>query len=203
MKTQIIGFDIGIKNLAFCIVETAVDDDTKIEIKHIEKIDLGCNKNDYKKITERTISSLEEILYEKLDHDGRIIVLIESQMTAVMKCIQTIINVFFKIHAKYMSLDIQTHSVSPKLKLNLISKYDLEYERLQCDQSTQYKQNKIDAIRFGEWLLENKYINESVLKRSQNSKKFDDEMDAFLMCIYFYEDKLLNTNVRKKTQVAK
>jgi hypothetical protein len=187
MSVQIISFDIGIKNLAYCIMNK--DHGALLSIKCIEKVDLQCHKSDHQKIMDSLLNVLEDIITNKLDISIPIIVLIESQMTSIMKCIQTAINVFFKIHGRYQSIDVITKYVSPRHKLNLIKKYQGEYvdtNTVIC--STQYKQNKLDAVRFGEWLLKGKYRNEDILMQMAKSKKFDDEMDCFLMGVYYVEN---------------
>ena len=189
MTHQIISFDIGIKNLAYCILTK--DQDSLLNIKCIEIVDLQCQKSDHQKIVDSMLNVLDDILTNKIDSSLPIIVLIETQMTSIMKCIQTIINVYFKIHGRYQSLNVITKYVSPKHKLNLIKKYQGGEYKVKEDAiiySSQYKQNKMDAVNFGEWLLRGKYKNEDILKQMVASKKFDDEMDCFLMGVYYIEN---------------
>ena len=183
---QIVGFDIGIKNLAYCIIESSSH--SPVEIKYLEKMDLKCQRQDHQKIIDAMIDILDDILFQKLRLDCPIIVLIEVQMTSIMKCIQTVVNTFFKMNAKYQALNIQTKYVSPKHKMNLIGKYCKEQSLDFTFQSSQYKQNKYDAVKFAEWMLENKYKDANILQRLRTSKKFDDEMDCFLMSVYFIEN---------------
>ena len=53
-----------------------------------------------------------------------------------------------------------------------------------------YKQNKIDAVFYTNHLLTNIYKNDEVLAIINSNKKKDDLCDAFLMCVYYYENKL-------------
>ena len=186
--TQVISFDVGIKNMAFCIMEKSSSEEWHIIA--LEKIDLGCSPKNSStmKIVDATLQVLDDILMNKLDTSKKLHVLIETQMTSIMKCIQTVINTFFKIQAKYLYCDIVTHYISPKHKLNLINTYKDEYKPSYTEYSNQYKKNKGDAIDFGEWLLVDKYnSNPDILVSMQESKKKDDEMDSFLMAAYFVE----------------
>ena len=72
-------------------------------------------------LVDSMIDLLDNIIENELDinveSQSSIIVLIEQQMTAVMKCLQTAINVYFKMVKRYKSLDVETYYVSPKLKM--------------------------------------------------------------------------------------
>lgn len=181
---QVIGFDIGIKNLAYCVI--TVDAGVKT-LKILEKVDLKCRKSDTQKIIDAAIEVMDDILFNKLQQDVPITVVIESQMTSVMKCIQTVINTYFKVTAKYQSLDVATKYMSAQHKLKLIENYKGEYERPAPTASTAYKQNKLDGIHFGKWLLTNKYNNPDIVSRLQATKKADDEFDAFLTAVAYIE----------------
>jgi hypothetical protein len=184
MTSVIIGFDIGIKNLAYCIMEKNGDNK---EIKYVEKIDLKCRKTDTQKIIDATIELLDDIYYNKLDLTADITVLIESQMTSIMRCIQTVINTYFKIQSRYQLLNIKTKYVSAKNKLNLIDKYKGEYDGNDKIMSNSYSQNKKDSIHFGRWLLAKKYYNKDIIDKIELETKKDDYYDAVLMTIYFIE----------------
>jgi hypothetical protein len=101
-----------------------------------------------------------------------------------MRCIQTTINTYFKVVAKHQQMNINTIYVSPKHKLKIIDKYG---EKIVNDK---YKQNKIDAVFYTNHLLTNIYKNDEVLAIINSNKKKDDLCDAFLMCVYYYENKL-------------
>jgi hypothetical protein len=185
---QYIGFDIGIRNLAYCIV--VVQPDGSLSIQRVEKIDMKCKKSEHQKLIDATIDLLDNILHTHLDIEQPLTVLIESQMTSVMRCIQTTINTFFKVNAKYMNIKLETKYVSPKLKLNMLNKYAKDYERLPhpCNVSS-YKQNKLDAVHFSLWLLESslKYRDVNVKNQLLASKKPDDECDCLLMTFAYIE----------------
>jgi len=188
---QLISFDIGIKNMAYCYCNINNND---FKIEKLNKIDLNlCKNSNIQKIIDNTIEFLEITLNNEINinQDDKLVVLIECQMTSVMRTIQTTINTYFKMLNRYDSYIIQTNYLSPKHKLNIINKYQDKIA------SNSYKQNKIDAIYFCEYLLENTYKNADINSHINNEKKFidifktlkkkDDISDAFLMVIYYYE----------------
>lgn len=179
---KIIAFDIGIKNMGYCI--STINDDKSIDFNILHKCDLNLSKNsNIQKVIDNTIEFLESIIHDdiKLLPDDNLIVLIECQMTSLMKTIQTTINTFFKTISKYENLQIQTIYVSPKHKLNIIN-IDT------TPASNNYKQNKIDSIQFTTHLLQTRYNNPQLLSIINSYKKKDDLCDAFLMIIYYYEN---------------
>jgi hypothetical protein len=186
---QYIGFDIGIRNLAYCIV-VVEEPSTKLLIQRVEKVDMNCKKSQHQKLIDTTIEVLDIILHEHLDIANPVTVLIESQMTSVMRCIQTAINTYFKVNARYMDLDLKTQYVSPKLKLNMLNKYASDYTRLQHSSNvSSYKQNKLDAVHFALWLLESstKFKNVDIKNQLLTSKKPDDECDCLLMTFAYID----------------
>jgi hypothetical protein len=186
MTIQLLSFDIGIKNMAYCFASA---DNNQLNLIKLEKIDLNLNKNaNSQKIIDNTIEFIENIVHQlQINPDFKLIVLIECQMTSIMKCIQTVINTYFKLLAKYEGFIIDTIYLSPKHKLNIITKYQDKIA------SSSYKQNKIDAIFFTKYLLENAYKNDDFLAVFNNTKKKDDISDAFLMIIYYFENNIFLT----------
>jgi len=182
---QVLSFDIGIKNMAYCFVRVV---DGKMKFLNLNKIDLNLSKKaNNQMIIDNTIEFLDSLMTHELNINTNesLIILIECQMTSVMKCIQTTINTYFKMIGRYDGYDIETTYLSPKHKLNIINKYQDKMA------SSSYKQNKMDAIYFTKYLLENTYKdldeNSFFLNIYQGMKKKDDISDAFLMIIYYYE----------------
>jgi hypothetical protein len=178
---QLLSFDIGIKNMAYCHCNILNE---TLDIQTLNKIDLNLKKNaNIQIIIDNTIEFLENLLNQdiNINKDHKLIVLIECQMTSIMRTIQTVINTFFKMLKKYEGFDIETVYLSPKHKLNIINKYSDKIA------SNSYKQNKMDAIYFTKYLLENTYHNKKILDIYTNTKKKDDISDAFLMCVYYFE----------------
>jgi len=185
---QLLSFDIGIRNMAYCFatVET-VENDNKLNILNLNKIDLNINnKANIQAIIDNTIEFLEITINDlNINQQEKLIILIECQMTSIMRCIQTVINTYFKLIGKYENYNIDTYYISPKHKLKIINKYEDKIA------SNSYKQNKIDAIYFTKYLLENTYKNDNIKQIYEKYKKKDDISDAFLMIIYYYENIIL------------
>jgi len=193
MTIQLLTFDIGIKNMAYCFCK--VDDNKKIQFFNLNKIDLNlAKKSNIQMIIDKTIDFLDLIINQELNIDinQKLIILIECQMTSIMKTIQTTINTYFKMINRYEAYNIQTIYLSPKHKLNIINKYQDKIA------NNSYKQNKIDAVYFTLHLLQNDYKdcdqdpNNKFIDIYNNMKKKDDISDAFLMIIYYYETIILS-----------
>ena len=176
---QLLAFDIGIKNMAYC--HCSIDNEKKINFLNINKVDLCCNKKNIQNIIDNTIEFLDTILIDlNIINNDKLIVLIECQMTSIMRTIQTCINTYFKIISKHQNIDISTEYVSPKHKLKIMDKFP------EIVVNSKYKQNKLDAIYFTNNLLTTTYKNDDFLKIINSHKKKDDLCDAFLMCIYYF-----------------
>lgn len=180
---QIVAFDVGIRNFAYCILEHNVDNNTQ-RVKNIDVVDLGCSKNNKQGAIDAVIDLLDEIVFQQIDMSQPIIILIEQQMTATMKAIQVAINVFFKMTAKYHSLDITTKYLSAKHKLALRSKYPT-FENVDKVATSKYKQNKMDGVYFGLWILKEVLHDEVTYEKIESVKKKDDMCDTLLMCMYY------------------
>jgi hypothetical protein len=180
---KVISFDIGIKNMAYCIASFK----DKLEIIKLNKIDLNINNKDTTQtIIDNTIDFLDNIFHNELiiDNTESLKILIECQMTSKMKCIQTTINTYFKMISKFEGLDIETINLSAKHKLDLTKKYP-DFSNI--DNKSNYRNNKINAVSFAIYLLNFKYIFNDILNIIKNQKKKDDICDALLMIFYYYE----------------
>ena len=188
---QIISFDVGIVNMAYCYARIKDDNDENhkktLDLLNLNKVNLNVSiKSNNDIIINSTIEFLESIINDlKINKDEKLMVLIECQMTSKMKCIQTVISTYFKMMGIYEGYNVETNNLSAKHKLNIINKYQDKIA------STKYKQNKIDSIYFTKYLLENHYKNNEFLEIYNETKKKDDISDAFLMVIYFYENYIL------------
>jgi hypothetical protein len=87
--------------------------------------------------------------------------------------------------SKLEGLNIETIYLSAKHKLDLTKKYP-NYSYINNNKNN-YKNNKINAVNFAYYLLENKYLNNHIISIINNEKKKDDVCDALLMIFYFYE----------------
>jgi hypothetical protein len=180
----VISFDIGIKNMAYCIASF----NNELNIIKLNKIDLNIhNKSTIQNLIDNTIEFLDEIFHNEiiLNDNECLKVLIECQMTSKMKCIQTTINTYFKMISKFENIDIETLYLSAKHKLDLTKKYP--NFSLKDDSKSNYKNNKINAVSFANYLLDNKYFNNNISDIIKKEKKKDDVCDALLMIFYYYE----------------
>jgi hypothetical protein len=177
---QLLSFDVGTKNLAYCIAN--IQNDRKFKIISLQKVDLNYSGN-IQKLIDNTLELLDIIINDPIiDINQKLVVLIECQMTSIMRTIQTCINTYFKVISKHQSLDIETIYVSPKHKLKLMDKYpDIVV-------SDKHKQNKLDAIFYTTHLLINvdEFRDVDIMNIININKKKDDLCDAYLMCVYYY-----------------
>ena len=175
---QLLSFDIGIKNMAYCY---SIINNNDLNIITVNKVDLNCNKNNIQNIIDNTIDFLDIIFNDlNIDTNEKIIILIECQMTSIMRTIQTCINTYFKVISKHQNIDIETIYVSAKHKLKIM---DIYTDTIMNDK---YKQNKLDAIYYTTHLLTTTFKNDNILNIINSYKKKDDICDAFLMCVYYY-----------------
>jgi hypothetical protein len=164
--------------MAYCF---SVCDNDEFKIMNLNKIDLNSNKNNIQNIIDNTIEFLDDIMNTlDIDINSKLIILIECQMTSIMRTIQTCINTYFKVIGNHQNIDIETIYVSPKHKLKLM---DIYSDTIMNDK---YKQNKFDSIFYSKYLLTTTFKNDKILDIINLEKKKDDLCDAFLMCVYYY-----------------
>lgn len=181
---QIIAFDVGIRNFAYCILENDVATKTR-KVVVLDVVDLGCAAKNKQGAIDAVIDLLDEMMAQHIDMNKKTVVLIEQQMTSAMKAIQVAINVYFKLNAKYHGLDVMTKYLSAKHKLALQSKYPDYVADGTKVATTKYKQNKLDGVNFGVWLIKNQLKDDDVLAKVEKMKKKDDACDSFIMTIYY------------------
>lgn len=178
----IISFDVGLRNLAYIVIEWNETLGTHHIVKW-EKVDLGFSKYDIQKVLDSLLDVLDQLYYhQSFGASEKIVVLIEHQMTAVMKQLQTAINMYFKVVAKYSCTTITTHYISPKLKLKIANEFP-DYSNVDTRSSSKYKQNKLDSVNLCKWLLENKYTDKEQLENLNRYKKKDDLSDVYLQAL--------------------
>ncbi len=175
---QILSFDIGIKNLAICI--NHFNDKLKtMEIKVWRIVDLNCRKSDGMGLVSSLIEMLDKLVEEEFVFDMDTYVIIENQMIASMKCLQTAINVYFQIMSKHvLGIPIKVEYINPRMKLKLVEYFE-GYKRDNVKCATKYKQNKVDSVDLAKWLLANIYNDTASFEFLCSNSKKDDLADSY------------------------
>lgn len=201
-----ISFDIGIKNLALCILkkenkEIKIIDWRVIELAEKKK---GTNIENIKEILyyelDNIVGSIEEI-NEKIEY-----VLIENQpsnLNGIMKTIQLLIYSYYSLLNHWDKLSINVLLISASLKLQ---NHDYKPEPLvkidnnrtkKEQKRDKYRNNKNDAIE-----ITKKYIeeDEKLLQIFKQHKKKDDLADTLLQTISYIKKN--NNNEIEKVKIG-
>lgn len=183
-----ISFDIGVKNLAYCILRNENDVisiidwgiiclfESKKQIKGVEKISniLFCE-------LDNLVGKLETINITKIDY-----VIIENQpsnLNGIMKTIQYLIFSYFSLLKHWDRKIEDVILINPSLKLQ---NHTYEPSSKQIDKklsrAEKYKYNKLDSIEICQYYIN----NDSILKSFFNAhKKKDDLADTCLQTISY------------------
>lgn len=198
---MILSFDIGIKNLSYCVMykDETYDSINKNNIKIvdwgiIQLIDDGvkCKGVPLDKITTTLYNKLHNIF---IDYDISK-VLLENQpvlKNPVMKSIQMIIYGYFGYEKNIMGREIEEIrliNASNKLKLGKNLK-DINNSEDILNIKSKYTRNKKLAIIYTNHFIKGRLIVEDYEKYNDifnNHKKKDDLADAFLQGLYFIEN---------------
>ena len=197
---MILSFDIGIKNLSYCLVKSELNNDNinKIEIIDWDIINI---LKDNEKVKSINIDELSKRLYIKLSEvfkDKEFdIVLLENQpvlKNPVMKSVQMLIYGFFLYQKTNLIKNIKLIKLinaSNKLKIGLLLNNEFKELKKIIDNKDyntklKYSINKKKAIDYT--LLYLDYIKLNSYKEFFNlHKKKDDLADSFLQSIYYIE----------------
>jgi hypothetical protein len=211
-----ISFDIGIKNLALCILERT---DEKIQVLDWRIISLADKKKDIKgidDISERIYMELDNIIgFLKEKGIGEIdYVLIENQpsnLNGMMKSIQYIIYCYFSL-LKYWDkiiknvvlvnagLKTKTHDFKPEVQIQM-DDATKSAKNIKGFRRDKYKMNKQTSIE----ICRNYIKDDSVLcEIFDNNKKKDDLCDACLQAVAFIRSHTADmvTNKTKYNKVS-
>lgn len=187
---MILSFDIGIKNLGYCIMYK--NDDSKITI---EKWDIIQILDDNEKCKNFSLNEITRRLYIKLkseleDYDITEI-LLENQpcmKNPMMKSVQMIIYGYFQYQTLLLDRKIKNIlfiSASNKLKVGKHFDHINNNENITKIKS-KYTRNKKLAIEYTNWIVEHRVNNNKELNEFFNKhKKKDDLADAFLQGLYY------------------
>jgi hypothetical protein len=197
---MILSFDIGIKNLSYCLVKSELNNNNinKIEIIDWDIINI---LQDNEKVKSINIDELSKRLYIKLNEvfkDKEFdIVLLENQpvlKNPVMKSVQMLIYGFFLYQKTNLIKNIKLIKLinaSNKLKIGLLLNNEFKELKKIIDNKDyntklKYSINKKKAIDYT--LLYLDYIKLNNYKEFFNlHKKKDDLADSFLQSIYYIE----------------
>lgn len=171
---KIVSIDIGIKNLAICII------DDKLEIYDWKIIDISSNEK------KTSIDVLANNIYIGLDTvsnnwTGIDNVLIENQpalKNPTMKTVQVLVYGYF--HSQKMKgVPLSVQFISAKSKLNVT-------DVIKCTKyKSKYANNKMSSV-----LTTEHYLKDHVkCVFFDGNKKKDDLSDCFLQAIYFIQNK--------------
>ena len=188
-----ISFDIGIKNLALCILE---NNENNINIIDWRVISLADKKKDIKGLNliseilfyelDNIIGSIEELKYKTIDY-----VLIENQpsnLNGIMKSIQLLIFSYFSLLKHWdkfigevllinASLKLQYHTFKPEPLIIIDSNRTKKEQK-----RDKYRNNKNDGIEITKYyIIDNELLKNYFLKH----KKKDDLADTLLQTISY------------------
>ena len=189
---MILSFDIGIKNLAYCILDK--DEDNKLRIIKWDIIKL---LEDNEKCKGFPLDELTKRLYKQLNshfYSYNITkVLLENQpvlKNPVMKSVQMIVFSFFQYQAILLAREINTIKLvnaSNKLKVGKTFTEINNNENI-IKIKSKYTRNKKFAIEYTYKILQDRIENfETLIEYFKENKKRDDLADAFLQGIYYID----------------
>jgi hypothetical protein len=200
---MILSFDIGIKNLSYCLVKSELNNINNDNINKIEIIDWDIINilKDNEKVKSINIDELSKRLYIKLNEvfkDKEFdIVLLENQpvlKNPVMKSVQMLIYGFFLYQKTNLIKNIKLIKLinaSNKLKIGLLLNNEFKelkkkFDNKDYNTKLKYSINKKKAVDYT--LLYLDYMKLNNFKEFFNlHKKKDDLADSFLQSIYYIE----------------
>jgi hypothetical protein len=186
----IVSFDIGIKNLACCVVEAATGSrETKILMWYV--IALAEKKEKIPNVAElslRLFAELDELM-ETLGPERTIdSVLIENQPSRIngtMKTVQMMIYSYFQLRRHWEGRVLEVLMVSAKGKLQGHEWCEKELPAAPVEK-TGYELNKWRAVKIAECYIRGDERLEALF---QSYNKKDDMSDAMLQCIAWLRKK--------------
>lgn len=175
----IISFDVGIKNLAVCILDQATK--TIIDWKVISLVN-GPDKN-LAVVSDSLIDKLDE-MYLSFQDAEEMTVLVENQpafKNPTMKSVQMIIYSYFRVMSKHQGLPIHIHVISAGSKLRYMKKH---FKDMDVSEKS-YKKNKQNAIAYTLEYIQNN--SPAHVEFFEKNKKKDDLADCLLQALSFFE----------------
>jgi hypothetical protein len=198
-----ISFDIGIKNLALCILENKDNNINIIDWRVITLADKKKDVNGLNLISEILFYELDNIVgcIEELKYDTIDYVIIENQpsnLNGIMKSIQLLIFSYFSLLKHWdkfigqvllinASLKLQYHSYKPEPLIKI------DPNRTKKEQKRdKYRNNKNDGIEITKYYIkDNEILNNYFIKH----KKKDDLADTLLQTVSYIKKHNTNNNI--------
>jgi hypothetical protein len=184
---KVLSFDVGIKNLSYCIM--TMDDNKTIKINDwniLEVTDANCKKIKLDDLSCDVLTCLnnnfniDDELFDSIDY-----VIIENQpclKNGNMKTVAVIIYTFFQMRKLQYNNIKQVRFISASNKLKVNKGKELGYI-LKKDTYKERKQTSIELTR--------KYLVDMCPEKLEwfnSCSKADDLADAYLQSIYFFEN---------------
>lgn len=175
----ILSFDMGIKNLAYCVLDVKSKDDVNVVKWSKTNIDKG-SRNIYD-LSSVLIDLLDDIVYTYVDDTENLTFLIENQpvfKAPTMKSLQMVIYTYAIMMRKNVNPSVEVKFISAGSKLKYIEKK----KGIKIDKS--YKQNKNASVDYTEELIKDDEYMKAVFNQE---KKKDDLCDTYLQALYFID----------------
>lgn len=182
MKRGYLSFDVGIKNLAYCLL----DEDRNILLWDV----LDISGPTYDKQCEKLIMELEKIKYDSLPEAYNIIVVIEKQMARnpKMRIISGQLQMYFALDKYYSKTDtpedpktkiVKVVYYSPKNKLKYYTKEENDRPIVYKTYKNSYDQRKHLAKEHCDIII-SRNQPQKFIDFYRSSRKKDDLADSFL-----------------------
>lgn len=192
-----ISFDIGIKNLALCILEYNNNEISIIDWRVITLFDKKKDVNGINSLSEILFLELDNIigLLKELNQDYIDYVLIENQpsnLNGIMKTVQLLIFSYFSLLNHWdkivdnvllinASLKLQNHNYNPDIPIKIDTTKTKKQQK-----NDKYRINKYLGIEITKYYIKNNtFLNEYFIKY----KKKDDLADTLLQTVSYIKKK--------------
>ena len=173
---RVLSFDIGLKNMAYCILEDTV-------IIHWQTLDISGEKD-----FTATSKKLLGMLHDEFPDPNFDFVLIENQpvlKNPIMKSVQMLVYAYFQIYSYQHGSGCDVRLIAAGNKLRVRQKPNLDDDSVL--NKSGYKNNKLKAILYAQHYLKGQ--EPKWLEAFSNNRKKDDIADALCSAIQFVESK--------------